>query len=244
MGFPIVGHPVFYYEQKYFLIKLPRKIRLGIFLAAFPLIEIAVRISNSNISFLGLGLFRSLFAEAALGCLLFLVTFLIRNKKVARGIAIGVFIFFAVYSMIQACSMAKFGLYFQISYMFKMAGNAATNFMGDIIELFFKHLWLLVIASIPGVFFILFRKAIIPDEFRSIKKSRKQRARKQKYTIRYAVYFAALLLVSIILCYVGGDHNYYTYDYTSTNAVPRFGLINSLRLELEYGVFGVPKKIL
>jgi lipoteichoic acid synthase len=39
---------------------------------------------------------------------------------------------------------------------------------------------------------------------------------------------------------VGSDQRYFTTDYSANSAIPRVGLINTLRLEVQYSIFGQP----
>lgn len=217
-----------------------QKIRIGFFMMSFIIMEVFVRVADSHSVFFSLGLLRSMFAGAAFGILVFLIGFLIPKKGVARGITI--FFMFAtpLLGMIQACSRSKFGTYFQIGYMFKMAGNAVSSFMRDIIGLAISHIWLIPIMFAPGILFIIFRKDLLPEEF--VKKTRKSKRRKRAYTLRHITLFIALTLISLILCWIGPDREYYTYNFTATNSVPRFGVLNTVRLEAEYSIFGTPKQ--
>ncbi|MBE6018403.1 MAG: hypothetical protein E7233_12515 [Lachnospiraceae bacterium] len=216
------------------------KIRLGFFLLSFVIMEIFVRIADSHTTFFGLGLFRDIFAGAAFGAILFLISFLIPKKGVARGIMIFVFFAMALLCMIQACSRTKFGTYFQISYMFKMAGNAVGSFMRDIIGLALGHIWLLPFTFGPAVLLTIFRKDLIPEEF--TRKTKRNKRRKRAYMLRHICLCLVLTLIALILCWVGPDKEFYTYNYTATNSVPRFGILNTVRLEVEYGIFGTPKQ--
>ena len=47
--------------------------------------------------------------------------------------------------------------------------------------------------------------------------------------------------LNIFFCRLGDDDQYYTYDFSANSAVPRFGFVNSLRLEIQYGIFGQPE---
>ena len=40
---------------------------------------------------------------------------------------------------------------------------------------------------------------------------------------------------------LGGAKSYYTYEFTANTAVPQFGLVTMLRLEIQYAIFGTPE---
>ena len=216
------------------------KIRLGFFMLSFIIMELFVRITDTHSGFFGLGLFRCIFQGAAFGMLIFLIGFLIPKKGIARGVTAFFLFSMPVLCMIQVLSRVKFGTYFQIGYMFKMAGNAVGSFMRDIIGLVVGHLWLLPIMFAPGILFIIFRKDLIPVEF--ARKTKRNRRRKRVFLLRHITLFLVLELIALILCWVGPDREYYTYSFTATNAVPRYGILNTARLEAEYSIFGTPKQ--
>lgn len=171
--------------------------------------------------------------------LLLLIAHLIPRKGISRGIVMSVLYFTGLIAMIQVGSRWRFGIYFQISYMARMAGQAAGNFFGDIMIIVLNNMLALILLFLPAVLFTLLRKRILPQE-----RSKKKRVRAiwRGHALFYCMLFILFFLLNLFFCLIGGDSQYYTYDFTASNALPRYGLINSVRLETEYGIFGMPKK--
>ena len=204
----------------------------------FPYIEMWVRISDSDSALFSLGFLRSTLAGMAFGMLLYLICHLIKRKGISRGITIFFLIINAVLAMIQSCSYLKFKTYYQLSYMFKMAGQTVGNFFGDIVQLFFVRIWLLILVLVPAVLYIYWRKRFTPQ----VKiKNRKAQVRKNRKSLKYAISFLLLFIAAIIFCRIGGDIQYYTYNFNATDAVAHYGMINTMRVDLLYSVFGTPK---
>ena len=217
----------------------PFPVRAVYFPLSFILIELVIQIADSKAPFSFLCLLRSLLAGGAAGMLILLIVHLIPKKGVSRGIAMFVLYFAGLLAMIQVGSRYRFGIYFQIGYMAKMAGQAAGNFFGDIVSIVLHNLLALILLFLPAVLFTLLRKRILPQE-----QLRKKHARAvwRGHALFYCMIFILLFLFNLFFCLIGGDRQYYTYNYTASNAIPRFGFVNSIRLESEYAVFGTPKE--
>ena len=67
----------------------------------------------------------------------------------------------------------------------------------------------------------------------------------KKILIRLLITGVIILILAqglnILFCRLGDDNQYYTYDFSANSAIPRFGFVNSLRLEIRYGIFGQPE---
>lgn len=220
-----------------------RGMGLLFFFLSIPWIECLLRLADADTAFFGLGLPRSLLAGAAVGALLWLLAEAIPRKGVARGIITGILFFFGAVAIAQRCCRGFFGAYFQFGFLTEMTGQVAGDFMGTALSVILRNLWFFPLTLAPAILFIIFRKKLVPDPDDSsgprtrarIAKTRKQRI------ILAAVLLVTLQVANVALCHAGDDHRYYTVDYSANSAIPRFGLVNTLRLEAQYGIFGRPE---
>ena len=170
---------------------------------SFIFMELVIRIADSKAPFTFLFFIRGLLAGGAAGMLLLLITHIIHKKGISRGIAMFFLYFMGLISMIQVGSRYRFGIYFQVGYMAKMAGLAAKNFMGDIIVIVLHNILALILLFLPAVLFTLLRKRIIPQD-RSMKK--RVRMIHRKHSLFYCMLFILLFLLDLFFCPVSA-HN-------------------------------------
>ena len=200
------------------------------FALSLPWLEVLLRIADPDIPFFGLGLFRSLLAGGAAGMLLWLVGTLIPQKTVSRWV-VGVLLFLSTaIFVIERCCRAFFGAYFQLAFVTTMTGQVAGDFMDTVLMVIWKNLWFFPLALAPFVLFVVFARSLLPQE------------QEKRLPILQAGAMVALQVLCVVLCHMGGDINYYTYDYSANSTVPRFGLVNTLRLEGQYAIFGMPEE--
>ena len=186
---------------------------------------------------------RSLFAGAAVGSLLWLAAVLIPRKGIARGIVFGVLFFVGAVAIAQRCCRAFFGAYFQLGFLTGMTGQVAGDFLGTALSVILRNLWFFPLALAPAVLFAIFRKRLVPQqqEGRSTRARRRLASERRGLGIAAGVCAVVFQILTVVLCHVGGDIRYYTVDYSANSAIPRFGLVNTLRLEVQYGLFGMPE---
>ena len=233
------------------------------FWASFFYLETLFCLTNSSASFGGLRLLRCIFSCLAFAALLWLICTAVPQKTLSRIIADVILFFCGAYTIAQCCVLDFFGSYFQLTFMFGMTGQIAGNFLGDAVSVVVKHLWLFPFAFLPGALQIIFRKKLIPSgtsesrdnpgrgkKAASSGKRKKTKAADTKKTGRKV--FICLLItgllvlilaqgLNILFCRLGDDDQYYTYDFSANSAIPRFGFVNSLRLEIQYGIIGQPE---
>ena len=208
-----------------------------------PWIEALLRLADADSAFFGLGLLRSLFAGAAVGSLLWLAAVPIPRKGIARGIVFGVLFFVGAVAIAQRCCRAFFGAYFQLGFLTGMTGQVAGDFLGTALSVILRNLWFFPLALAPAVLFAIFRKRLVPQqqEGRSTRARRRLASERRGLGIAAGVCAVVFQILTVVLCHVGGDIRYYTVDYSANSAIPRFGLVNTLRLEVQYGLFGMPE---
>ena len=205
---------------------------LAFFFCSFFFIECLLRAANSSISFFSFGLLRCLFSSLTLGAALWLLTTLLPWKKAGRVIAIAVLFLFGAFAIAECCVQDFFGTYYQVSYMLSMSGQVAGDFLSEAIDVVVKHLWFFPLALLPAILTIIFRSLAVPARSRINPQGWRQ------WLFQAAVLIAALLL-NLLLCHVG-EVQYYTTDYSANSAIPRYGMANTLELEIQYAIFGQP----
>ncbi len=212
------------------------------FCLGIPWIEVLLRLADADTAFFGLGLIRSIFAGAAVGALVWLLAVLIPRKGVGRGIAFGVFFAFGAVAIAQRCCRAFFGAYFQLGFLTGMTGQVAGDFLGTALSVILRNLWFFPLALAPAILLAIFRKRLIPRREGRTQRVRQRLARgRRTQAILAAACAVVFQILTVVLCHVGGDIRFYTVDYSANSAIPRFGLVNSLRLESQYGIFGKPE---
>ncbi len=116
--------------------------------------------------------------------------------------------------------------------MTSMTGQVVGNFLGTALSVIGKNIWFFPLALAPFILFLIFRKALMP-QYRHLGIAR---------PVLLAAALVVLQAAAVLLCRTGEDINYYTVDYAANSAIPRFGLVNTLRLEAQYAIFGMPQE--
>ena len=201
---------------------------------AFLFLELLLRIANTSNPFFDPTLLRIIASSLAAGSLLWLVSTIIPHKTVARGIVAAVLLILGVIVIAECCVQKFFGIYYQIAYMLGMGGQVAGDFMDEAVGAILKNLWFFPLALAPGILTVVFRHRVVPDS-----KSTQTGSHVVLIFISLIV-FALAQSANVVACHLGNDNQYYTTEYTANSAIPRFGLVNSLRLEAKYSIFGMP----
>ena len=191
--------------------------------------ELLLRLFDRDVDFLGMALLRILLFSLAAGLCLSLLLDLLPWRKAARiigGVLLGVG---TVLLCVERGCRSKFGLYYGLGFMGNMAEDVTGDFGGDVLQVALSLIPFLLLSLVPLVLFILLRRTVIPE-------------REQEPMVRI------ILAVGLVVCQLsgwalsafGGVSGYYTYDYTANVSIPHFGLLTTVRLELEYAVVGQP----
>jgi len=193
-------------------------------------LELLVRAFNRDIQFFSMALLRILLFSSAAGLLFYLILDLLPWKKVSRGIGIGIMAFGTVFSCVEYCCKSFFKTYFGLGYMGDMAGQVVGDFFGLIVEVVLARIPFILLSFVPLIATILLRKKIFPD-----------RGQPNKLRLIIAAVLVIFQLCGFLLSNYGSEKNFYTYDFGADASIPHFGVVTTMRLELEYAVFGIPE---
>ena len=191
--------------------------------------ELLLRLFDRDTGFFGFALARVALFSLAAGLCLFLILDLLPWRTAARiagGVVLGIG---TVLLCVERGCRSKFGLYYGLGFMGNMAADVTGDFGGDVLEVALSLIPFLLLSLVPVVLYILFRQTVI-----------RERGQEPSARIILAVALVLFQLTGWALSAFGGVSGYYTYDYTANVAIPHFGLLTSIRLELEYAVVGQP----
>ena len=213
----------------------PRKVHGNLFPSLFmPLgilyLELLLKAFNPDYPFFEMALLRILLFSAAAGLLFYVLLDLIPKKKISRGIAIGIMAFGTVFTCIEYCCKSFFKTYFGLGYMQGMAGQVVGDFFGLIVEVVLARIPFILLSFVPLIVVILLRKKMFPN-----------RGQPGRVRLLAAVLLVLFQLAGFLLSNFGAEKNFYTYDFATDASIPHFGVVTSIRLELEYALFGTPE---
>jgi len=191
--------------------------------------ELLIRIFDKDISFFSGAFFRVLFFSAAAGLLIHFLLSIMPWHKVSRGIAIGLLATGAVILCVQFCCKGFFRVYFPFLYVLNMSGQAAGDFSGNIIDVILNSIPFILLSLLPLAIFIIFRKRFYVHKTTNY-----------LGWVSTVVLIVVLQLLGVMTSNTSGIKPLYTYDFSTNNAVSEFGLLTTLRLEVQYAIFGSP----
>ena len=130
----------------------------------------------------------------------------------------------------EYCLKSYFKIYFGVGYICHMTSQVVGDFGGTMIEVILERIPFILLDLIPFVCLMIWGRRIV-----------KSGERDKNLLI--------VLLTVMILCQGGGslwgnfgtDKLLYRANYTTDAAIPRFGLLSTIRLEGEYALFGMPQ---
>lgn len=188
--------------------------------------ELVLALSNFGDRLTPLILLRIILAGCALGGVIWVVFSLIPWRKLRVAVTGLILFLVSGIAIAEHCCNAFFGTFFGIGFMLRMSGQVAGGFMDETIRTIGKNLWFFLLELIPFVSFFVVERWLIPT---------------QKTKICSIVFGVLLSAAAVGTCYLGNDRSIYTTEFETNRAVPRFGLINAIRLEVKYGLFGMPE---
>ena len=192
--------------------------------------ELLLRLFDGDSPFFGLGLVRILFFSLAAGLLISLILELIPARGVGRAIGIVLIAIGTVLVCVERGCRSMFHVYYGLTTMGSMGGDVVGDFAGTVFTVFLGILPFVILSLVPLVIFVLLRDVIVND-----------REQESSVRVMMAVALVACQLLGFLLSFLTA-RALYTYDFTVSNAIPEFGVVNSFRLELEYKIFGTPQQ--
>lgn len=192
--------------------------------------ELMLRLFNKEEAFFSLSLLRILLFSVAAGLLMFVVLELLPWRKISRTAgAVIVFIGTAV-TCVEHCVKGMFGVYYGIGFAAGMADQVTGEFTSTLFGVILKNLPFILVALIPFVIFLALRFRIFGERRMAV-----------GFCVLLAVVMLIFQLLAWLLSVTGSARSYYTYDFNANTSIPKFGLVTTMRLEIEYAVFGTPE---
>lgn len=210
--------------------RLPPLVSILFFPAAILYHELLLRLFDSGSAFFSLALLRILLFSVAAGLLIFLILDLLPWRTAARiagGVLLGLGT--ALFCIERGCRN-MFGLYWGISVVGGMAGEVTGEFGSTVWSAIVSIIPFILLSLVPVVVYVVFRQDLIA-----------RRGQENLVRLVLAGVMVVCQLIAFLLSAFGGAKSDYTYDFTANTAIPQFGLITSVRVELEYAVFGTPE---
>lgn len=197
---------------------------------AFLYWELLLRAFDQDSVFLTAALPRIVLFSLAAGTAVFVLLELIPWSKLSRTAGGLLLLSGSVYICTEYCCKSFFGNYFAVGYMGQMAEGVVGDFGGTMVEVIKNAIPFILLALIPFIAYMLirtrfFRRALNMGKCRLIG----------------MLLFVLFQLLGSALSVGGSSRNLYTYDFQTNTAIGEFGAFTSLRLELQYAVFGMPE---
>ena len=190
--------------------------------------ELLMHIFDRSVEFLGMPLVYILLFSAAMGLLLSALVDLL-PRKAAHIVTYALCVGWTVLTCIEYCCKSYFKTYWGLGFVMQMTGNVVGNFFTTMLEIIVSRLPFILLAFVPLAALIVFRRHLLPG--------RQLRGRTRLLALAGFIVFQA---AGSALCYTGEYKADYTYNFITDRAVPNFGLSASVRLEIQYALFGLP----
>jgi len=209
----------------------PKKwLSLGFFTAALVYHELLLRLFDNTISFFSVSLLYTVLFAAVLGTAVTLLLHLVRPDKLRAVLSYVVCFAWTVLVCVEYCCKSYFKTYFGLSYMANMAGQVMSDFAATAVEVVFDRLPFIGLSLIPFICLIIFRRHLLP-----------QKSLGKTAGITLLVILVLAQVLGSVLCLTGRQKDTYTYNYTPDHAVAMVGLSGTVRLEVQYAIFGIPE---
>lgn len=202
---------------------------IAFFPAAILYHELLLRAFDRDSTFFDLALLPTLLFSVAVGLLLGLILDLLpwrTPSRITGGVLLGLG---TVLLCVERGCRSTFGVYYGVTFMGGMAGDVAGGFGSTVLSVALGLIPFILLALVPMAAFILLRHRIIQEE-----------AHDMPVRIILATVLVACQLTAYLISTLGPSKTYYTYEFTANSSIPHFGLLTSVRLELEYAVVGTP----
>ncbi len=202
---------------------------LFFFPAALLYHELLLHFADSSTPFAFLPLVTILLFSAGTGLLLSVLLDLLPPTP-ARILSYVATWFWTVFTCIEHCCKGYFKTYWGLGFITQMTGNVMGNFSSLILEIVKTQIPFILLSLVPPLLLYFFRRKVMPG-------------RKLGRQVRLLALggFLVLQIAGSLLCRTGSNSADYTYHYATDRSVPLFGLSATLRLELQYSLFGLPE---
>lgn len=190
--------------------------------------ELLMHIFDRSVVFLEMPLVYILLFSTAMGLLLSVLVDLL-PRKAAHIVTYALCVGWTVLTCIEYCCKSYFKTYWGLGFVMQMTGNVVGNFFTTMMEIIVSRLLFILLAFVPLAALIIFHRHLLPG--------RQLRGRTRLLALAGFIVFQA---AGSALCYTGEYKADYTYNFITDRAVPNFGLSASVRLELQYTLFGLP----
>ena len=190
--------------------------------------ELLMHIFDRSVAFLEMPLVYILLFSAAMGLLLSVLVDLL-PRKAAHIVTYALCVGWTVLTCIEYCCKSYFKTYWGLGFVMQMTGNVVGNFFTTMMEIIVSSLPFILLSFVPLAALIIFHRHLLPG--------RQLRGRTRLLALAGFIVFQA---AGSALCYTGEYKADYTYNFITDRAVPNFGLSASVRLELQYTLFGLP----
>ena len=192
--------------------------------------ELLLRAFDRDTSFFSPALIRTVLFSIAAGLVIFLILDLLPWRRAARTAGTVLLAAGMVILCMERGCRSMFGVYYGLTFMGGMAGDVVGNFASTIWDVILSIIPFILLSLVPLIAYRFLRFSVVYDE-----------GQPGAVRIMLAVLLVICQLAGFLMSSLGGAKNYYTYEFSANTSIPQFGLVTSLRLELEYAVFGTPE---
>ena len=199
------------------------------FPAAILYQELLLRLFDRDVGFFGAALPRLALFSLAAGLCLSLILDLLPWRGAARAAGGAVIGAWTVLLCVERGCRSMFGLYYGLGLMGSMAGDVVGDFGGLVLQAARDLTPFILLSLVPLGLYIPLRRRVI-----------REGGQPGGARIILAAGLAACQLSGWALSVFGGAAAYYAHEYAANVSVPHFGLVTTVRLELEYAVLGAP----
>lgn len=191
--------------------------------------ELLLKAFDRSSPFFSVSLLYILLFSAAAGLVVSLLLSLLPWRKGTHGAAYVLCALWTVFTCVEYCCKSYFKTYFSLSFATGMAGQVMGDFFGTMVEIVLARLPFIFLSMLPLAALIVFRRRLLPSGGQS-----------RRCTAALIGIAVVCQLAGSLLCGFGRDKAAYTYDFTTDRAVPKFGLLATLRVEMQHSIFGTP----
>ncbi|MBO5122246.1 MAG: LTA synthase family protein, partial [Oscillospiraceae bacterium] len=209
----------------------PRKwLSLCFFTVALLYHEALLRLFDNTIPFFSISLLYTTLFTIVLGAGVTLLLHLVRPDKLRAVLSYVACFAWTVLVCVEYCCKSYFKSYFGLGYMANMAGQVMSDFAATAVEVVLARLPFIGLSLIPFICLMIFRRYLLP-----------QKSLGKKAGILLLVVLVLAQVLGSVLCLNGREKDTYTYNYTPDRAVAMVGLSGTVRLEVQYAIFGIPE---